>query len=314
MANITKLEFAALDISGRNYLTWILDAEIHLNAMNLGNTIKDGTEESEQDKAKSMIFIRHHLHEGLKSEYLGVKDPATLWNNLKERYDHQKSVILPKARYEWMHLRLQDFKSVNEYNSAMFKIVSRLRLCGDDVTEQDMLEKTFTTFHASNMLLQQQYRERGFTKYSQLISCLLVAEQNNELLMKNHNSHPTGSQAFPEVNANVSFPEVNANNYNRGRGRGRGRGYRRGHGRHQDGPRVAPYHPKWNKNGEKQDKGKAVKFGHHNNQTESCHRCGVKGHWSRACRTPRHLVDLYQASIKGKGKEINFTDFSNTEK
>ncbi|XP_012834489.1 PREDICTED: uncharacterized protein LOC105955317 [Erythranthe guttata] len=312
MANITKLEFAALDISGRNYLTWILDAEIHLNAMNLGNTIKDGNEESEQDKGKSMIFIRHHLHEGLKSEYLGVKDPATLWNNLKERYDHQKSVILPKARYEWMHLRLQDFKSVNEYNSAMFKIVSRLRLCGDDVTEQDMLEKTFTTFHASNMLLQQQYRERGFTKYSQLISCLLVAEQNNELLMKNHNSHPTGSQAFPEVNANVSFPEVNANNYNRGRGRGRGRGYRRGHGRHQDGP---PYHPKWNKNGEKQDKGKAVKFGPPNNQNESCHRCGVKGHWSRACRTPRHLVYLYQASIKGKGKgkEINFTDFSNTE-
>ncbi|XP_012827637.1 PREDICTED: uncharacterized protein LOC105948921 [Erythranthe guttata] len=185
MANITKLEFAALDISGRNYLTWILDAEIHLNAMNLGNTIKDGNEESEQDKAKSMIFIRHHLHEGLKSEYLGVKDPATLWNNLKERYDHQKSVILPKARYEWMHLRLQDFKS-------------------------------------------QQYRERGFTKYSQLIFCLLVAEQNNELLMKNHNSHPRGSQAFPEVNANISFPEVNANNYNRGRGRGRGRGYRRG--------------------------------------------------------------------------------------
>ncbi|XP_012839850.1 PREDICTED: uncharacterized protein LOC105960224 [Erythranthe guttata] len=268
-----------------------------------------------QDKAKSMIFIRHHLHEGLKSEYLGVKDPATLWNNLKERYDHQKSVILPKARYEWMHLRLQDFKSVNEYNSAMFKIVSRLRLCGDDVTEQDMLEKTFTTFHASNILLQQQYRERGFTKYSQLISCLLVAEQNNELLMKNHNSHPTGSQAFPEVNANVSFSEVNANNYNRGRGRGRGRGYRRGHGRHQDGPRVAPYHPKWNKNSEKQDKGKAVKFGPPNNQNESCHRCGVKGHWSRACRTPRHLVDLYQASIKGKGKgkEINFTDFSNTE-
>ncbi|XP_012851393.1 PREDICTED: uncharacterized protein LOC105971092 [Erythranthe guttata] len=177
-----------------------------------------------------MVFIRHHLHEGLKSEYLGVKDPATLRNNLKERYDHQKSVILAKARYEWMNLCLQDFKSVNEYNSTIFKIVSRLRLCEDDVTEQDMLEKTFTTFHSSIMLLQQQYRERGFTKYTELISCLLVAEYNNELLMKNYNSHPTGSQEFPEVNANVSFPEVNANNYNHGRGHGRGRGYRRGHG------------------------------------------------------------------------------------
>ena len=42
MTNITKLEFAALDISDKNYLSWILDAKIHLDAMNLGNTIKEG--------------------------------------------------------------------------------------------------------------------------------------------------------------------------------------------------------------------------------------------------------------------------------
>ena len=34
------------------------------------------------------------------------------------------------------------------------------------------------------MLLQQQYRERRFIKYSELITCFLVAEQNNELLLK----------------------------------------------------------------------------------------------------------------------------------
>ena len=41
MTNITKLEFVALDISGKNYLSWILDAEIYLDATNLGNTIKE---------------------------------------------------------------------------------------------------------------------------------------------------------------------------------------------------------------------------------------------------------------------------------
>ena len=69
------------------------------------------------------------------------------------------------------------------------------------ITKEDMLEKNFTTFHASNVLLQQQYRERRFTKYSELISCLLVAKQNNELLMRNHQSRPTASEPFPEVNA-----------------------------------------------------------------------------------------------------------------
>ncbi|KAL6551721.1 hypothetical protein OROGR_007875 [Orobanche gracilis] len=61
-------------------------AEIHLDAMGIGNTIKDSNEASNQDKAKSMIFLRHHLDERLKSEYLTIIDPTDLWKNLKERY------------------------------------------------------------------------------------------------------------------------------------------------------------------------------------------------------------------------------------
>ena len=115
-----------------------------------------------------MIFLRHHLDEGLKNEYLTIKDPLVLWKNLKERYDHQKKVILSKTRYDWMHLRLQDFRTIAEYNSALFKISSKLKLCGEKITESDMLEKTYSTFHASNVLMQQQYRERRFAKYSEL--------------------------------------------------------------------------------------------------------------------------------------------------
>ncbi|XP_021828736.1 uncharacterized protein LOC110769128 [Prunus avium] len=201
MSNLAKLEFVALDISGKNYLSWINDAEVHLEAMNLGETIKEGNEASSVDRAKAMIFLRRHIHEGLKCEYLIVKDPLALWGNLKERYGHQRTVILPKARHDWMHLRLHDFKSVADYNSAMFRICSKLRLCGENITDADLLEKTFTTFYASNVVLQQQYRERGFHKYSDLISCLFLAEQNNELLMQNHQSRPTGSAPFHEVNA-----------------------------------------------------------------------------------------------------------------
>ena len=104
MTNLTKLEFVALDITEKNYLSWILDAEIHLDAMGLGDTIKDKNDASSQNHAKAMIFLWCHLHEGLKSEYLTVKDPFILWQNLKERYDHQKTVVLPKACFDWMHL------------------------------------------------------------------------------------------------------------------------------------------------------------------------------------------------------------------
>ncbi|XP_059626931.1 uncharacterized protein LOC132269691 [Cornus florida] len=140
MSNLTKLEFVTFDISGKNYLSWILDAEIHLNAVNLGHTIKADNEASLHDRAKAMIFLHHYLHEELKTEYLT-----------------------------------------------------------------------------------QQYRERRFTKYSELISCLLVAEQNNEFLLKNHQSRPTGVTPFPETNASSSHGR------RRGRGRGRGRGLGRDH-------------------------------------------------------------------------------------
>ena len=30
----------------------------------------------------------------------------------------------------------------------------------------------------------------------------------------------------------------------------------------------------------------------------------MTGHWSRTCRTQKHFVELYQASIKGKGKRV----------
>ena len=129
MSNLTKLEFVALDITEKNYLSWTLDAKIHLDAMNLGAAVKEGNQASLKDRVKALIFLWHHLHEDLKSEYLTVKDSLTLWNEYKGRYDHQKTVILPKARYDWMHLMLQDFKIVSEYNSTLFKINSQLKLC-----------------------------------------------------------------------------------------------------------------------------------------------------------------------------------------
>ncbi|CAM8981626.1 unnamed protein product [Rhodiola kirilowii] len=182
-----------------------------------------------------------------------------------------------------------------------------------------MLEKTFSTFHASNVTLQQQYRVRGFQRYSELIACLLIAEKNNELLIKNHQSHPTGSRTFFEVhfaNSNENRPMNYFQGKGQGRGRGRGRGRSFGQGRGRGGypnnppHKIANYHQRrqqneWNhENSHKRGGGPSLS----KIPETTCFRCGCKGHWFKTCRTPEHLCKLYQESVKGKGKEVNYID------
>ena len=77
--------------------------------------------------------------------------------------------MLPEARHEWSLIRLMDFKSVGEYNSAVHKIYSKLLFCDQPVTNEDLIEKTLSAFLPANRLLQQQYRNAKYTKYSSLI-------------------------------------------------------------------------------------------------------------------------------------------------
>jgi hypothetical protein len=43
----------------------------------------------------------------------------------------------------------------------------------------------------------------------------------------------------------------------------------------------------------------------------SCYRCSMTNHWSRTCRIPKYLVELYQASIKKNGKEVEINFIEN---
>ena len=69
------------------------------------------------------------------------------------------------------------------------------------------------------------------------------------------------------------------------------------------------HHQKWNNAEAKQDEKHAQNTPSKSHEN-TCHRCGMKGHWSRTFRMTKHLVDLYQASQKKieKNIEMNFTD------
>ncbi|XP_021321419.1 uncharacterized protein LOC110437327 [Sorghum bicolor] len=172
------------------------------------------------------------------------KDPLVLWQSLKDRFSQQLTIVLPRAQQDWINLRFQDFKSVAAYNSALHRIVTKLRLCGQKIIDADMIEKTLSTFQPRQHFV-------------------------------------------PEAHANVA---KSSRNRKRSRGRGKWKGKKgamfKVKGKGKPKGRFDPKKERGDHSGEEQG---------------DCYRCGAKGHWSRNCRTPKHLVDLYQQS-KNKSK------------
>ena len=107
--------------------------------------------------------------------------------------------------------------------------------------------------------------------------------------------------------------EANASsNRNFNRFRGRERKSRRGS--HKSGGRPAQNNNNNNNNprhrnalAQNHNKGNKPMRKHDDN---ACSCYGVNEHWTCACHTPKHFINLYQASIKGKSKifETNFIE------
>ncbi|XP_074283938.1 uncharacterized protein LOC141608489 [Silene latifolia] len=152
-----------------------------------------------------------------------------------------------------------------------------------------MIEKTLSTMHADNAVLQELYRERHYNRYCDLIAILRMAEANMKVMFHNHNKRPAGTVAPPEtyvVKSGQPWRNFKKGNTTFHKGKGKWR------------PNFKPLNPKFK--GKKKftpNKGKP-------NQTTKCFKCGITGHWAKECRTAKHLVDLYTASQKGKGKEV----------
>jgi len=319
MSNLTTTVSCILDITGKNYGQWKSDTKLYLRSKSIVETLVAVNTKTDPEKCEAVIYMRKHLDETLKREYLDVIDPHELWTALLERYGNQKEAMLPKATDDWNNLRFQDFVTVGAYNAALMEIRGVLIYCGRKLTDKEMIEKTLSTFHVSMINVQQQYRLLNISKYNDLLQRLTMAESYNNLLMKISQSRPPGAQALPEANAinfSNSYGRGNNDNANRGRGRDRGQGrggYRGGYGyrggRSKRGGRGRgrggfrnPSHSDTVANNNYQNKDK------HKKSEGYCFKCGMKGHWANKCRTAEHLCKLYQESSKGKEKEVNLIE------
>ena len=180
---IEKCLFPPLMLDGSNYMTWMVHVEGHLTAKDILHTLDDNFNDAENSNtrkkgAEAFIFILHHLDLSLQNQYFSIKNPSTLWKQLKARFDHQRTVLGPNNLHAWNQVRFQDFKIVVEYNSSLFGIVSKLEICGHEnlLQEANLINKTLSIFHSSNFILFEQYCNRDFKTYAELLIALLVIE------------------------------------------------------------------------------------------------------------------------------------------
>jgi hypothetical protein len=276
-----ELEGLALD--GHNYPTWASDIEITFASHEIIDAIAaplTSTAPVNDVKNNTALFLlRLYFHKDLKQEYLMERCSHNLWRALKERYEQQKKLIWPSTNHEWNHLRLQDFKSVVEYNHALHSICSKLKFCEKEPSEANNIEKTLSTMLSEDRILHQQYRSNNFQKYSQLMHTLTLAEKHHELLLKNAQQRLPGSAPLPEVHFNVHKLDNK-------------KGFKKNF-KNPTGPRKFNKHKFPNK-GKGKGKGKPPPP----KGNKVCHKCGTEGHFARDCTCPKHLVLLYQQSLK----------------
>ncbi|XP_016551618.2 uncharacterized protein LOC107851167 [Capsicum annuum] len=122
--------------------------------------------------------------------------------------------------------------------------------------------------------------------------------------MRNHESRLAGTAPFTEVNAVKFLPTKRERSPDPSHGCGR---------YFNQGDRLAinnnPQYQQCKK------KGEAPETAPRTNYESKCYLCGGKGHWSRPCCTPKHLVKLCQATLKKAEKDVeeNFLFEDNTE-
>ncbi|KAJ1293886.1 hypothetical protein BS78_01G103700 [Paspalum vaginatum] len=262
-------EFEKLALDGTNYPDWTFDIKIGFASRGLLSTIDPP------------VYNGPAITDIMK-EYLLEENPRNLWLALNERYEHQKEIIYPDAQHEWNYLRLQDFKSVENYNHVVDNICTRLKFCEKEPSDAEKIQKTLATMHPADRVLCNQYRKEQHQLYSQLIHSLTQSEKH-ELQLKNHHLRPVGSAPLPEIHNvqnNVGYQKNstcrNGRNFTKNR---RHKANKRARGNAQP-PRGKP---------------------------RICHKCDCNTHFAATCRTLKYLVDLYLKSIRdSKQKDSKF--------
>jgi hypothetical protein len=279
---VQSLLFEALEADGSNYLEWNINLRMYLAAEELQGAIKLNHEEiTAASKNKALLILRRHINYSLRKQYLMLSTPHELWKELKSRFLHEKTIYLPQARNNWIRLRVLDFPDFLSFNAELHRIVSLMRLCRETIEENELIDKTLSTIPPAIALLAQQYRNMKFQTHAKLMSYLLSAEKQQQILLKNAEQRPSAKETHTTELAARRPKGFKGKQF-------RNSPKQQSPSKPRDRTSPGGSNPQRRANG---------------SEMRSCHKCGRKGHLARDCRTDDYFVHMYKELQRLKSKQ-----------
>ena len=276
-----------------------MDAKTFLVAEELDDTIQPTAQGLPASVlAKALQALRRHLDTSLRREYIQVEHPAELWAQLQARFLHEKTIFLPQARHEWMSLRVMDFPDISSFNSELHRIVAQLSLCGEVISDVELITKTLSTFPVAAAVLAQQYRNMRFRTHAKLMSFLPLAEKEQQIMLKNAEARLARDTSIVETHATETGrkqkPRTRIQRHQARRQvppRDKSKPFASSQSQSQSHSRPPPKH----QNRSQPPHTQSSDARHRSTETSlTRHRCGRLGHIVKNCRSSQYLVNLYK--------------------
>jgi hypothetical protein len=265
--SIQPLTFPELEADGRNYLKWCIDVKAYLVVDDLEGILNYSVPDNFTTSQKSwaLVFMRKHIDDSLEQQYLQIEDPTNLWRQLEATFCHKILSFCLRHVMIGQTSRFMIFSDFSSYNNELFKTVSQLHLCGEDKTDENMIENTISTFPTVVALLARMYWTMKFQTYCELTQFLLLAEQQQQLLLKNNESKPPREANATEIPTRM--PEG---------------GWKSNQQKSNRTPYSKPNNKSYNPSS-----GFGSRSSNQSNQSGSCKcfKCGRNGHMQKECRT-----------------------------